>query len=615
MCPILTPRLAQEHPGLMAMLAALVGTLLAWTPTAAGQQMPFAVQSSNGALHIWTVDEPSGMAVSEIDDVTFLSIRLAGHEAMDRLRSDRPTVAGLETPAPHIRLPGGGALYRVQSGVETGLLRVRANGTPELLVSVPSDLAGPALQEHVSVSADGGMLAVATEHDAGGDVILVRLDDGDLASDRLHHVLTAQEAPLRIDASSLRASTQAVWFIASGELHRARPAASRTQHVEFDLLRAEVLPEVVMNRQGTRVAVVVRSQSASAPDAGEHHVFAVDLSEPAQRMSETSGHYGCSNARSLLQSARPMAWNSRGDRLAFRDAQRSFEILTRRIAPAAPLQRGLLAHPGAPAPGTLHSLDFDPADRLQFLEVGGSLWRWDVEQDGSRPAPLSMPSHALNTALNRDVWMEEMVTSPDAQSLFMVARLRTEQGPSFELLELDLRQASDAPISNEPDTLVRGLRTRPVLVPMGTSLLVIAHHGPDSRALSTDAADVQVDVQLLKRRAPDAEPLLLLSANDPKAELSRFAVSPRGRFASFVVETGHELVMPTYLDLMTGALRQAAPNSLRVSPVLAYSSSGSLLVGLGRGRAQGQFTFSSLRTPSNAAITPLPQSYGFPLQH
>ncbi len=565
----------------------LAGTALL-APSRA-QQMPFVVQAPDGAMHIWTVDEPTGMAVPEIEDVTFLSIRLVGQHDADRLRVGRPVQRGVDSPAPHVRLPSGGALYRVQSGAETGLLRVRVDGSPELLVAVPSDPAGPALDECVFVSADGRTAAVATTYDAGGDVVVVRLDE-----EAVTHVVTQDDPPHRIEGATLRASTRGVWFVASGELRRARPSDTSTAPVDFGLLRAEVLPDVVMNEWGTRVGAVVRFERRVDAESGDRHVFAVEVAGAPVRVTEDPADYDVpSSAHGPL-----MAFNPRGDRLAWRRADRAHEILVRRLPPVEPAQRVRGSLPDADGSASaLRALHFLDSDELWFVEAGSTAWSCRLADGG----PVTTPFE-----LGAGLHVDEVLFDPDAERLFLVADRPSVAAPTWELYEAD----PDAP-TLDPVQHLKGLRVRPELVGLGSSVVVVT--GRPVGEPPEDAADVDLHVEVLERTLPGAPPLLMLYPDQTHVELGRFAVSPNGNHASFVVGTGGEHVMPTYLDLRTGGLKKASEVSLAVSPVLAFSSSGSLLVGLGHGR--GGYTFGAFRTPKDGKVTVLPKSYGFPLQH
>ena len=582
--------------GLLACLGLGPGILTA-------QDVPFAVRAPDGALHLWTFDEESGMTLPEIDDVTFLPIELAGASAMDRLRLDRPTVRGGDSPAPHVRLPSGGTLYRIQAGGDTALMQVSPEGEPKLVLVRPAFEEGPSLDPTVFVSHDGRTVVAVTEPEAGGDVIVV-----DLTGRVPTQVVTAEDTPHRVDASTLRASPHAVWFVAEGQLFVAAPDGRSSVAVEFDLLLARALPDLVMNRVGRWVAVVVEFETPSVRDERQRHVFVVDEFGAARRATAEAN--AVAQADSAVPLGMRLALSPQGRRVAYTHTNgRLFITDIGTVGEPAPLEES------APVPGVRRAnlLHFADAFTLRFLAqpaAGGQAQVYEArmaEEHGEAPLLSTHPS------VGADLVLEDVVFGPTGGLLLMLgqtaSRTRSARAgqPLRALDVLDLRVAG-----SPRRTVLEKLTSAPRLVPAGHSVLVVSTPGNEPRP--RDEEPIAMTAEVVGSHVADGVSVVHLVSGQSGIQLDRFAISRGGRVMAFTGRAGPGLEMPVFLDLKTGLIRRAWQTGLGISPVLAFSNSDALYLGMD---GQGEdFVFGSFPAPGKSRlIRAMPRGYGFPLQH
>ncbi len=195
---------------------ALLSISLSAAPAAAWQRPPSSVlhTRADGSSSVCVLDEPGGRLTTALDDVTLMPIELVGYALKDRWRVNAPALMGLEdglgTLRAHVRIPNGGSLYRVHHAGATAILHITPGGLPALLLSTPLDELQPALH----VAPDGSSFAAST---SAGHVYTVQLATGQV------HRATPDTGLSGLAASSLRVSSDALWFVADGVLWRGAP--------------------------------------------------------------------------------------------------------------------------------------------------------------------------------------------------------------------------------------------------------------------------------------------------------------------------------------------------------------------------------------------------------
>jgi hypothetical protein len=586
-----------------SLIAVLLGVATSISP-AAGQDVPFAVRAPDGAMHLWSFDEQSGMTLPEIDDVTLLPIERAGARAMDRLRDDLPAVRGADTPAPHIRLPQGGALYRVQTGDQTALMHVTSDGALRLVVTRPASESGPSIRPTLFVSNDGRTVVAATGYEVGGDVLLV-----DLTGRRPVQVLTNDANPLHVDTSTLRASPNAVWFVAEGVLHVATPDGAGVRPVEFDLLLPHVLPDVVMNRAGRWVAVVVQFETSSALEARQRHIFLVDETGGTRRVTAEPGAYPTAAVDQPLGSR--LSVGPQGHRVAYTDTDGQLFVRDlgtvgdpRPLLPTPPVQ-------GVKRVSLIHFADALTLRFLAFPAAGGPAQVFEARLPDANDSPLRLATHP---SVGADLALDDVVFDPAGGVLLLAGRVMTRvrgvlkvDDTQHALDVLDLRVAG-----SPRRTALKGLRSTPRLVPAGPSVLVVST--PGTQPKSRDKAVISMTAKVLGSAADDGVSIVHLVADQVGIQLDRFSMSRGGRVMAFAGSVGPGLESPVFLDMHSGVIRRAWQSGLELSPVLAFSATDALYLGMSSDSTD--YMFGSFPSPGHGRmIHAMPQGYGFPLQH
>ncbi|MEM7306920.1 MAG: hypothetical protein AAF682_09630 [Planctomycetota bacterium] len=270
------PTLSNARPTrLLPLLLSFATSAVPWAQATATEELdplrrelvPLA-RKAGASYEIWALSPATLQKTKVLAGATFLPIELVGYPAKDRLRVDLPLQGGAGSPTPHVALPGGGAVYRLELGGATALLLVRRLGAPELLLSVTDGPGGePGLLAGVHVAPDGARLIAASPPAAGGDVFAVDLEPAGTSV-----CLTSTLEPLDVVGASLRVSPAACWFVAGGVLQRAAFAPGVVPLAIEPGLAGTALPELVLATGGGGVVFTLE-------DAGGQRALLLDRAD------------------------------------------------------------------------------------------------------------------------------------------------------------------------------------------------------------------------------------------------------------------------------------------------------------------------------------------------
>ena len=583
----------------------LLGAVLT-APPASAQVVPVARTASGGSgLDIWVANESDGTAQLAIPAVDFRPLELVGYAVRDRLRLDLPTPHGEGSPAEFVRLPQGGRVFRVASSGSTGLLVVAPDGSPSLRAMVP-DVGEPGLIDRIAVRSDGRAALVTTAQAAGGDVGLIDLDTTQPAT-----WLTAALPPLDVDAESLRVSALGAWFVADGELFRADLGAGTTAElVDLGLpAGTRVLPELLLCDQGHRVAALVEVE-------GENElarIVVVPVAGPTILVTQDAGEYDAPNLEHPLGPF--MALNEDGTLVAYRQPLGTLELFVASVEPVEPPLH-LTAEPTFPAyidnVGVLnfagHVLTFFAGDvqisgvDLEEMIGAGDMFRADVgpgnavsftnvtASGGVVEPPYTQPG---------TLQFSDALLDPLGQRYVLVG-----ESPSDDTTITIVDDTVDT-YAGAPLTVLDGLAEDPSLHAAGQSVVIHSEGG--------DESDESVPGALhLLRSLHVGDPALVLVATLPAGvALDRFAASGTGDRAACVASAGAALQLPVLISLPDGMPALMWPFPLGVSPLLSFSPSGQLCLGLGA--PGGPFKFGLLAPGPTGVAVKIPAGGGFPL--
>ena len=590
----------------------LVLLLLAAPSRAAAQSMPLLVDplGGDGPYEVWVLDEATGQLEPGPTSVAFQSLSLAGRPPAERLRLDRPAlVAGDEQAPTRVRLPGGGALYRVMLEGGPALLHVDAQGR----VDVPVWIAGEseALAETLHVSTDGRLALVATSGAAGGDVLLVDLAEGQPARS-----LTLALPPLAVEPSSLRVAPQTAWFVAGGTLYRADLAGDATAHaVELGLPGLPVHPELAAAAHSGAVAAVLGS------DPAQRHLVSVSAAGEVSQLTA---------APAAVQL--PMYDHPLGPRLAVSPdgalvawlqlEGNSLELYTAepQVGPAGLHLTSAPAFPayldnvavlgfqfdrlllfltgdttlsGLPDLNTIGAGEMFAADMLvptapAFLNVSQS--------GGGYDPPYTEPA---------GLWLTELVFDPVAQhcvisggagmalASFAVYPLLPGQGVATHLVDAD-----------DPPT-VEGL---------GERLLVASQPQEVEETSGPPAPEIDLDLGLLALSGDAAAGLSSLLAVPSEIDVDRLVGDRDGLWTAFVAALDDGVALTVLLSADDGLVQLPTwPHLVGASGPLAFSSSGRLYFAVGA--EKGPTKFVAVHPGHPPQLVSAPKGRGFPLAH
>ncbi len=598
MLDTLKPRLVLRMPRLLCRLAAML-LLAAALPA---QSATIARADGTGGYELWSA-LPGGPAQLLGGSVHFLPLDLAGDTFRDHLRLDLPVVAGADSPAPHIRLPGGGSLFLIDASGATALLRIAADGS----LSVPFAVAAGDLQLSLAVASDGSRALLATTQAAGGDVVLVDLEPNASAPPL---VLTAAQAPLAIDASSLRTSAERSFFVAGNGLWRADLTAvgpaSQALPVALPVGPGDtLLPETVLSADGRSLALLSRDPSTQS----QLHVV-TPFGVPVLLNAVPAAI----DAPALQSPIGPLlALSPDGTLAAWRQT----------IGPSKEVFLQAVPQPGPPPPAATqltadtYFIDtLDSAGILGFVnnvvlsfvagEAGGQavgaadLFVAQLGVGGGGPAlqnatltsGVSLPPFLVPGDLEISA---AMLDATSTRMLFIV----DPHGGDAALFST----AADG--SGTPAMLLPTLQQDPVLVRAGQSVLV--------QSVPEGPGVPKTQLHLLR---PAGVAPLLLGTLPAGTLLDRFTDSADGTSAAFVAHAGPlapMLQLPVRLDTSTGALLPAWSQLLQVSPLMALPPSGALIAGVGA--AGGPYLSVAFTGFEQGSLLKVPMGFTFPLPY
>jgi len=599
LAPVLLVPLAQS-PGAPAPRSGPFATL--------SPSVPVAVDEGAGTYAIWAVDDAAGTAQRVLAGAEFLPVQLVGYPAKDRLRVDLPTPRA-QPPFAHVRLPGGGSLYRVRIRGETGIVHVTPEGVPALVLDVPDAGATPGLLAAIHVDSSGTRALVASPVIAGGDVFML-----DLADPSGSACLTAARGPLDVRQESLRVSPQAAWFATRGQLYRARlQPVEGAQPVDLGLGASDrLVDELALALTGGSIAVVAEVDG----EEDGRRVFHVPVSGSPVEVTSAPGVVSAPEYDDPLGPF--LAVSAAGLCVAFRMevGEENFELFVKRTDAGDPAAH-LTTDPDFPA-------YVDSIGVFAFLISGGLCFfagdsQLTVGDDDDLLGAADMYA-AFFGASGEVSYVNVTLTSGDSE-------------PPFELAgTLTVAEALVAPsaqrilLVEEPDEHEALLSCFRVDVP-GTGVLtllqgfedvelasvgqhVLVHVLPDDE----DDGSGRGAVHLVQPLYWGGTAIDELFVGESVAALGEACSSPDGRLASLVVTYASGERVPYVIDLPAARprpLRLASLGSWQVSATLELSHAGNLYAGFSR--AGASHVLASLQ---GLAIRALPVRGGamFPLE-
>ncbi len=571
----------------------LATLLLALTALPAPAQTIPVLREDAGGTDLWSADPIGGSAAVSLTGISLSPLALVGVPRMDRLLAGVPH--GVPGAVPRISLPGGGSLFAFRSAGNSGLLRIHADGTPEVLVEVDEAGAGPALLPEIAVRDDGGAALLATTSTAGGglagQVLWV-----DLAGPTGSVALSATGG-LLVAGTSLRLAGDHAWFVADGAVHHAEVSQGGPAG-ELALLLSPgeiVLTETAICADGTALAVVTE-----APNLDRNiHLFGSDGS--ATLMTPLPGAYDTPHYDS--PTGPWLALSPQGDALAFRET----------IA----AKRELFVCPAAGAPPLHVTADGTFTDTIDNVGIIGFVAGAVLTFAAGEIMPAD-PGGPIDGA---DVFQVQLGASPSIQNISQTSGIASPPflfGGDLELIDVckdplgerlllvvDPQGADSALLATATDgttglqALFPALEQPPGLHAASDRVLVTSH--PDGAAFTT--------LHLL-HPASTPNPLQQLAVVPLGVTLDRFACDGIDT-AAFVAAAAPGLQLPVFVDLPTGALAAAFPLWVEVSSTLAFGPGGQLVLGLGG--AGGPFLFAALTGPGQGTKLAVPVGDGFPL--
>lgn len=574
--------------------------LLLLLPLAAApaQQAVVTEPAAAGAFHVVGVDETTLQPTPLLQDVTFLPVALRGVPALQRLRTGSPRVAGATGPAPHVRLPALGSLYRVHTGGATHLLRVAQDGAVTLHATTPQQGAAPALLPDLALSPDGQRLLLASTVAAGGDVLLV-----DLLSGRGPTSLTASLRPLPVDGVSLRLGEHHAWFVADGVLYRADLLAGHAaEPVDLGLLPGDVLlPELATSAAGAYAAAVVEQTD------GLRHVHVAPPAGIGRRVTQAAADY---DLPSLDSHEGPLlALSDDGGHVAFRRTVVVKEVFVSPVPQPAPAMQVTADAAFVDTIDNAGVLGF-AGERLVFLageadptEPGVAVGAADVFVHDPATGTTTNLTQTSGSASQPFVKgeLEVLAAWLDPRGERLLLHVDPDEG-DFGLLAVDLA----APAPAAPVTLLDRLDAPPQVEPAGEHLLVFSR--PEA-----PGGTVRQRLHVLPPLSAGVLPQLLASVDAAQPLLfDRFAASRSQPRAAFVASLGPGLELAVLVDLTAPLAVAAWADVLDVTPALAFTPAGHLSLGLGD--AGGPYLLGFLLAPSMGVPWGLPRQAGFPLE-
>lgn len=586
----------------MTTIRRLLLALLTFVPASVGAQtMP------------WALEVPGGHALWQVDDVTlgagpwtgigaipapleFLSVELPGYALADGLRADLPRLADALDPAPHVRLPVEGSLYRVRSAGSTHLLMVRTDGSLQSLFSAVDNGPEAAILPGLAVSRSGDHVLIATSLAAGGNALVIELTPTGNTID-----LTLTLPPLTISATSMRLGSDTAWFLADGALYRATlgvppPAGETAAVVPVTLAPGETLQEETV-ASGNGQVLAVLSEDA----LGDRTIHLAGATGPADALSAAPAAYDLPDYHSPVGPF--VVLSEDGSQIAWRQTLLlKKEVFTRPTGLGGPLSQLTGDALFIDTIDNVGILGFQGNDVLLFAAgeanagaIGSAdFFRVDLGL-GTEPVNITKTSGQSNAPFTAKGTLDVVGVMTDPTATALLVAIDPDNG-DHGLLRLPIDGLSPGV------EFMNGLLFAPQVIPAGSHVLLFSQ--PDLPSFPRRVHRLSATGQLtLLADVPDAAALVL----------DRFAVDRTGNQAAFVASAGPGLELPGLVDLATPSLSAAWLTILGVSPRVAFTPTGRLAAGVGFG-GLGPYAWVGFTGFSTGVLYNLPVAGGFPLE-
>lgn len=508
-----------------------------------------ALENVHGSLDLWTVPTAfSGAATRRVlARVNLLPLELEGYAVKDELRLDLPTrdPRGVE----HVALPGGGALLRGEHGGLSVLLHATPAGEVRTVHSVPLSTG---IGRHVHVDPSGRWFAVA----AGDDAWVV-----DLAQESAPYSPTAGAPVTDLDATSLRVSRDALFFVADDALFRATLPGGTAVAVDLGLnVDEEILPEGLLSADGRHLALVTEREDH------ERRLFVVPVAGAPLAVTPTPTPLFPVRLRDDLGPY--VALSADGTRVAWvAQEPTSEELYARQLADPANLH--LTVDPDFPAyVDNVGVLSF--ADHDTLCVVAG-----DVKLAGTTNEELIGAAEMYALCFEEDgtlEWMNLTRTNGQAEPPFsdaasmVVGKLRVDPAGTRALVvgESELEDITELTCFRTDGVAYHGGANLQTLLANVDDEVELVRAGEHVAVVSRSEDDESVSLHVLQPFVPYGQQILShVETYLPDVALSRWAWG--GGRAGFVQrDGGSEQLFALDLDLATtwSALPPSAPGVL-----------------------------------------------------
>lgn len=583
-------------------LAMLIG-LCATEARLTAQAAPVARSAASG-FEVWSAPLSGAPASLVLEGASFQPLSLAGATFRDHLRRDLPVEAGAGSPAPHIRLPGGGSLFLLRQPAASVLLHVRADGTPTVAYSVAASGVEPSILGALAVSPDGRLALLATSPEAGGDLVLVDLPaPGNAAAPA--RLLTANMPPLALLPASLRVSSLRAYAIAGAgpgaQLFRVNVAVPAGQSAAIPLpLPADstLLPETVLSTDGRSLALVGQIPG------GLRHVVVVTPSGGAVRLTPQPAAVDAPALESPLGPLLAIAAD--GTSAAWRATVAGGKELFLQPVPAGP--------PPAPKQLTADAFFVDTLDNAGILGFAPTgllgFGAGEAKPDGSLDdADLFVAGlDGGGDPIVQNVTQTGLVTTPFTGGALEIRAVMSDPLGQRLLFLVDPVGGDAALIAVPADGSAPGSLVLPpfvqdpVLSRAGDCVLL--------QSIPNTAPAGGTQLHLLR---PQGSGVQLLGTLPDGLQLDRASDAGDASHFAGVVEAGPALQLPVRIAIASGAVLPVWSAPFQVSPLLAVAPSDALVAGIGN--AGGPYLFVAFTGFQAGTVLKLPPGFGFPLPY
>lgn len=567
--------------------SALVGAfaaVLAWALPLHAQFVPVL---RSAAKELWLAPESGGPAQLALTDVSLLPLHVSGAVRVNRLRVDAPAPI-TEGPAPHVRLPQGGRLWRVSRGTATGLLHIDANGAVTLLAETP-DVGGlPGIPESVAVARDGTRVLIATTLAAGGHVLLA-------TPSTPHAPPVVLASGLDVAADSLRVSSDRAFFVASGVLHAA-DLRSTTAATTVNL-PAAALPDLALAEDGLSLAVVTEASP------GVRHVHVLGASLAPVQITQQAADYDTPNG--LDPSGPWLAIAPDGEWIAVRRTVLTKELFLLRVPQPMPAAQVTADPQFEDTIDNVGVLGFVASGVVAFFagetNLGGapgalgSSDRYTASLDGAGVLGIVNQTQTSGSTtqpfVQGDLEPLDSVLDPAGERWLLVV---DPDGGDAALMAVDLQTPGLQP-------LLPALAAEPTMLRAGLRVLVASHPVDESG---------QTELHLLHEAGAPAG-LVRLGSVPNGVTVDRLITDDDGTSAAFVASVTPGLELLVRVELPSGLVSLPWPAWVGLGSNLAFSPAGRLVAGIGN--AGGPWLHAAFTGPFAGSVLKVPVGAGYPL--